>query len=41
MWYQGDNKVLDEPKIYLDGSYKDFGYGSIVRILKNKLKDGR
>lgn len=27
MWYQGDNNVLDEPKIYLDGSYKDFGYG--------------
>lgn len=27
MWYQGDNKVLNEPKIYLDGSYKDFGYG--------------
>ena len=26
MWYQGDNKVLNEPKIYLDGSYKDFGY---------------
>ncbi len=27
MWYQGHKKVLDEPKIYLDGSYKDFGYG--------------
>lgn len=27
MWYQGDNKVLNEPKINLDGSYKDFGYG--------------
>lgn len=27
MWYQGDKKVLDEPKIYLDGSHKDFGYG--------------
>ena len=27
MWYQGDNKVLNEPKIYSDGSYKDFGYG--------------
>lgn len=27
MWYQGDNKVLNDPKIYLDGSYKDFGYG--------------
>ena len=27
MWYQGDKNVLDEPKIYLDGSYKDFGYG--------------
>lgn len=24
MWYQGDNKVLDKPKIYLDGSYKCF-----------------
>ena len=27
MWYQDDNKVLNEPKIYSDGSYKDFGYG--------------
>lgn len=27
MWYQGDKNVLNEPKIYLDGSYKDFGYG--------------
>ena len=27
MWYQGDKNVLNEPKIYLDGSHKDFGYG--------------
>lgn len=27
MWYQGDKNVLNEPKINLDGSYKDFGYG--------------
>lgn len=27
MWYQGDNKVLNDSKVYLDGSYKDFGYG--------------
>lgn len=27
MWHQGDKNVLTEPKIYLDGSHKDFGYG--------------
>lgn len=27
MWYQDDKNVLNEPKIYLDGSHKDFGYG--------------
>ena len=27
MWYQGDNKVLNEPKIITDRFYKDFGYG--------------
>ena len=27
MWYQDDKNVLNEPKINLDGSYKDFGYG--------------
>lgn len=27
MWHQGDKNVLNEPKIYLDGSHKDFGYG--------------
>ena len=27
MWHQGDKNVLNEPKIYLDSSHKDFGYG--------------
>lgn len=27
MWHQGDKNVLNEPKIYLDGSHNDFGYG--------------
>lgn len=40
MWYQGDNKVFNEPKIITDRFYKDFGYGFYVQILKNKLKDG-
>ena len=27
MLYQGDNKVLNDPKIITDDFYKDFGYG--------------
>lgn len=38
MWYQGDNKVLDEPKIYLDGSYKDFGYGLYCTNFEKQAK---
>lgn len=38
MWYQGDKKVLDEPKIYLDGSYKDFGYGFYCTNFKKQAK---
>ena len=38
MWYQGDNKVLDEPKIYLDGSYKDFGYGCYCTNFEKQAK---
>lgn len=38
MWYQGDNKVLDEPKIYLDGSYKDFGYGFYCTDFEKQAK---
>lgn len=38
MWYQGDNKVLDEPKIYLDGSYKDFGYGFYCTNFEKQAK---
>lgn len=40
MWYQGDKNVLNEPKIYFDGSYKDFGYGFYCTNSENKLKDG-
>lgn len=38
MWYQGDNKVLDEQKIYLDGSYKDFGYGFYCTNFEKQAK---
>ena len=38
MWYQGGNKVLDEPKIYLDGSYKDFGYGFYCTNFEKQAK---
>lgn len=38
MWYQGDNNVLDEPKIYLDGSYKDFGYGFYCTNFEKQAK---
>lgn len=38
MWYHGDNKVLDEPKIYLDGSYKDFGYGFYCTNFEKQAK---
>lgn len=38
MWYQGDNKVLDEPKIYLDGSYKDFRYGFYCTNFEKQAK---
>ena len=38
MWYQGDKKVLDEPKIYLDGSYKDFGYGFYCTNFEKQAK---
>lgn len=38
MWYQGDEKVLDEPKIYLDGSYKDFGYGFYCTNFEKQAK---
>ena len=38
MWYQGDNKVLDDPKIYLDGSYKDFGYGFYCTNFEKQAK---
>lgn len=38
MWYQGDNKVFDEPKIYLDGSYKDFGYGFYCTNFEKQAK---
>lgn len=38
MWYQGDNKVLDEPKIYLDGSYTDFGYGFYCTNFEKQAK---
>lgn len=38
MWYQGDNKVLDEQKIYLDGTYKDFGYGFYCTNFEKQAK---
>lgn len=38
MWYQGDNKVLDEPKIYLDSSYKDFEYGFYCTNFEKQAK---
>lgn len=38
MWYQGDNKVLDEPKIYLDDSYTDFGYGFYCTNFEKQAK---
>lgn len=38
MWYQGDNKVLDEAKIYLDGSYKEFGYGFYCTNFEKQAK---
>ena len=38
MWCQGDKKVLDEPKIYLDGSYKDFGYGFYCTNFEKQAK---
>lgn len=40
MLYQGDNKVLNEPKIITDDFYKDFGYGFYCTNFENKLKDG-
>lgn len=40
MWYQGDNKVLNELKLLLIDSIKILDMDSIVQILKNKLKDG-
>ena len=38
MWYQGDNYVLNEPKIYFDGSYKDFGYGFYCTNFEKQAK---
>lgn len=38
MWYQGDKNVLNEPKIYLDGSYKDFGYGFYCTNFEKQAK---
>lgn len=39
--YYGSNVIVNQPKIITDGFYKDLDMDSIVRILKNKLKDGR
>lgn len=38
MLYQGDSEVLNEPKIYLDGSYKDFGYGFYCTNFEKQAK---
>ena len=36
--YQGDNKVLNEPKIIKDGFYKDFGYGFYCTNFEKQAK---
>lgn len=38
MWYQGDNKVLNEPKIIIDRFYKDFGYGFYCTNFEKQAK---
>lgn len=38
MWYQGDNKVLNEPKIITDRLYKDFGYGFYCTNFEKQAK---
>ena len=38
MLYQGDNKVLNEPKIITDGFYKDFGYGFYCTNFEQQAK---
>ena len=38
MLYQGDNKVLSEPKIITDGFYKDFGYGFYCSFEEKQAK---
>lgn len=38
MLYQGDNKVLNEPKIIKDGFYKDFGYGFYCTNFEKQAK---
>ena len=36
--YQGDKKVLEKPKLYLDGFYKDFGYGFYCTNFEKQAK---
>ena len=38
MWYQGDNKVFNEPKIITDRFYKDFGYGFYCTNFEKQAK---
>ncbi len=38
MLYQGDNKVLNDPKIITDGFYKDFGYGFYCTNFEKQAK---
>lgn len=38
MWYQGDNKVLNEPKIITDRFYKDFRYGFYCTNFEKQAK---
>ena len=38
MLYQGDNKVLSEPKIITDRFYKDFGYGFYCSFEEKQAK---
>ena len=36
--YQGDKKVLEKPKLYLDGLYKDFVYGFYCTNFEKQAK---
>ncbi len=38
MLYQGDNKVLNDPKIITDDFYKDFGYGFYCTNFEKQAK---